>query len=311
MDPNHLPVDLNCRMFDQPNDDYNHFGMIIGRPGFSRIDLALTVGRQHNGDWPRSFLTNLLRYALAAAKDLIHFSFSTNVESSDFGVHPESDGSNDLWIPLRMFLPVTEWTNLRHFGLSRFMVTQSDVLAFLRILPPTLQSLELSYLFFKRTEGAFGDLLVDMRDQLGWRERAPVERPRIIVKVDDCDQGYLLGNPVDISGEVEDFVYRDGENPFNLPETYPDGRVRLPPAQLGLASNGTPSSRSIGGLTSTCANLKDWVISRKTMLISEQRSGSKNVVWNGITGRGSRRRCTFLYRYMYLMYCLHERQGRQ
>lgn len=42
-------------------------------------------------------------------------------------------GSIDHLIPLQSVFPVEEWTKLRHFELSRFVVTQSDVISFLCI----------------------------------------------------------------------------------------------------------------------------------------------------------------------------------
>lgn len=155
---------------------------------------------------------------------MTHFSLSTNVNPVK---ESETDSTSSPCIPLATFLPIAEWRNLRHFGLSRFMVKQSDVLAFLSEMPHTLRSVELSYLSFDKSEGDYDEFLIDMRDQLGWRERTPKERPRITVNIDEYGCGQTEGNPIDISREVDDFVYGYGENPFDVPYDVRDGPVRL------------------------------------------------------------------------------------
>lgn len=238
MDMNHLPIGLDCLMFDKVDDhddyddsdddhddqndndddqndhdnnqnnqnnhddhgdDYSNFTTILSRPGFSRLDLALAVGGQDIdgwGHWSKAFRTGLLQRALAKAAGMTHFSLSTNVNPME---ESETDSTSSPCIPLATFLPIAEWRDLRHFGLSRFMVKQSDVLALLHELPLTLRSVELSYFSFDKSEGDYGEFLIDMRDQLGWRARTPKERPRITVHIEEYGCGQNEGNPIDIS----------------------------------------------------------------------------------------------------------------
>ena len=75
------------------------------------------------------------------------------------------------------------WTHLRHFGLSRFAVRHGDLISFLEALPPTLRSVQLSFLFF--LEGCYRDLVADMRDRLGWRKRPVEQRRRVSIGLPD------------------------------------------------------------------------------------------------------------------------------
>lgn len=213
VDVHQLSTGLNCRIFDRPCDEYNHLVTLLRRPGFSRIDLPFIVGDVDYDGWP-SFRSGYLYRALAEATDLVHISLGTDVGYFD-GTEPGSAGPSSHFTPLRSIFPVEKWPRLRHFGLSRFLVKQKDVLGLLASLPDTLRSVELSFLMFLDGGGSFRGLLEDMRDTLGWRERPAAHRPRVIIKMPP--EHHMEGRVVWIDREAEAFLYYDGENPFSGP----------------------------------------------------------------------------------------------
>ena len=109
-----------------------------------------------------------LRQLLAGAPQLEHFSFSCSTEP----------GHDQPAVPVQEIFPVTSWPNLRHFGIHQLTVLQSGLVSLLLALPVSLRSVKLSQLAFK--EGSsYHTLLCDMRDTLGWRNRAPDQRPHV------------------------------------------------------------------------------------------------------------------------------------
>lgn len=221
IDSNLLDTGVNCHVFTQENEEYDNIVAFLRQPGVKRLDLSLHVGGQHflTRDF---FQSNALRRAYSYAPGIEHVSFYTNIEPDGLnydrrGLDPQRDPMLDYWFPLQRFFPVDIWTNLRHFGLVNFIVKQSDLLALLKALPPTLESLELSFLRFVRVqgEGSYHELLNDIRNDadLGWRQRPPGERPRIQIRVRSHN-----GRPISlftcVSREADDFVYKDGRNPF-------------------------------------------------------------------------------------------------
>lgn len=79
-------------------------------------------------------------------------------------------------------------------------------------------SVELSFLFFFPDQGNYQTLLEDVRDKLGWRERRQEDQPKIVVRIDVWYEPILGADLQDLSREVDDFVYHDGENPFKACE---------------------------------------------------------------------------------------------
>lgn len=231
VDAHLMDTGLNCRIFDRPCEEYNNLVTILRRPGFKRIDLDLMVGGQHYEGWP-SFRRGLIGRALGEATDLEHVNVRTNVVSDLDGraLQTGSGGSINHHIPLRSIFPTDKWSKLRHLGLSGFLVQQADVLSLLASLPQTIRSVELSFLYFLEGGGNYRDLLVDMRDNLDWRHRAEDARPKVTIGVYPLIQREFRAIWVD--REVDDFLYRDGENPFGYDDeslnqvSYGNGTVR-------------------------------------------------------------------------------------
>ncbi|KAI3201018.1 hypothetical protein DTO027I6_6121 [Penicillium roqueforti] len=56
MTSNSIPTGINCAIFDEPCEEYNHFATVLKKPGFRRLDIALLLGgdvrkiSKHAGD---------------------------------------------------------------------------------------------------------------------------------------------------------------------------------------------------------------------------------------------------------------------
>ncbi|KAH7121606.1 hypothetical protein EDB81DRAFT_913850 [Dactylonectria macrodidyma] len=203
VESNELSMGLNARIFDEPdNNEYKDLVSLFSRPDMTRIDLALSVRGQDNEEW-KSFNSGYLRRCLSNAANLKHFSVSTDLVTHAW--------AQQRFIPLGNLFPINKWTQLRHFGISKFCVLQDDLISFLAALPPTLRSVELSFLFFG-PEGNYRDLLRAMRGKLGWRKKPVSERPRLSMKVPSVYQpGRVI---IDLDLDVNEFLYSDGKNPF-------------------------------------------------------------------------------------------------
>ncbi|KAJ5371448.1 uncharacterized protein N7496_007540 [Penicillium cataractarum] len=189
---------INFMMLEQPCEEYDHFMTILKRPKFSHLDLPLYVGGTGTYLWARESSGNLRR-ALSKARDLQHVSFSTTLDPGPRGPP----------IPLTSVFPVEDWPTLRHFGLFRFDVSQTDLLGLLKLLPKTLQSVELGFLDMSRDGGRWSDLLEAIRAELPWSNDTHRPRVRIIM------QGYerIIGRGLWLEHEVDRFLYESGENP--------------------------------------------------------------------------------------------------
>ncbi|KAH6967923.1 hypothetical protein BKA56DRAFT_597395 [Ilyonectria sp. MPI-CAGE-AT-0026] len=207
-----LNTGLNIYMFDKPCDEYNDFVTMLRKPGFRRIDLAFLVDRRDFHSWD-AFANGRLRSALALATDLDHVSLSTNVPY-EVGNRIWAENNITHFVPLRAIFSVKNWPKLGHFGLSGFVVQQDDIISLLAALPPTLRSVELSFLYFLEGHGTNREFLAAMRDTLDWRERPVSERPRITMGWQMDGVVPKDGRALWVDEQVNEFVYGHGENPF-------------------------------------------------------------------------------------------------
>ncbi|KAH7309223.1 hypothetical protein B0I35DRAFT_441726 [Stachybotrys elegans] len=221
VDVNQILTGISLRIFDNPNEEYEDLVSLVRRPNFSRFDLALFAGDPEQVNWP-SYRNGLLYNMFMEAKDVQHVRLTTDLDPPEDIKMPApygTDGS-EYFLPLRSLFPVHQWTQLRHFGLARFIVKQDDLTSFLADMPPTLRSVELSFLSFIRIGGgSYLGLLLDMREKLKWHERHTSERPKLTIFV-DIDPP-LFGRYVDISTEAEAVVYKNGKTPF-ADQDYPE-----------------------------------------------------------------------------------------
>ncbi|KAK1721904.1 hypothetical protein BDP67DRAFT_586852 [Colletotrichum lupini] len=214
IDGNQIWSGLPCSIFYAPEPcvEYDNLVAVIKKPGFTTLRLSLVVGGQETKNY-LAFRNGRLRKALEA--DLRHFSLETgeddDLENGDYPSH----WVRDHFIPLRSVFPVETWKNLAHFGLTRWLVRQSDLLEFLAALPQTLRSVELSFLSFMKGHGNYRDLLFAIRDTLGWQERTASARPRLLIR--DFPGVPLAGRAVWVEDALQRFLYDGGENPYPIP----------------------------------------------------------------------------------------------
>ncbi|KAK2877264.1 hypothetical protein FQN49_001288 [Arthroderma sp. PD_2] len=208
VDVNQLRNGLSYHIFNEPCREYDNLTTLLRRPGFSRLDLAVFVGKQTSENWSSSRLSRL-HEALACAPELQHFSICTDQRNS----YHDSKGPISALTPLQTIFPVDRWRRLQHFGLSGFPVSQDNLLALLAALPPTLRSIEFGFLVFLKKGESHRTLLEQMRDTLGWRDRAVEERPRVSIMLKRYAS--IEGRSTWVGESVAEFLYGDGENPFS------------------------------------------------------------------------------------------------
>jgi hypothetical protein len=216
-DNHQLPTGINHYVFDQPNEVYDNLCRILEQPGFKRITLSVLMGwlsNQDAEDW--NFLKKgKIRSALAKACDLEEITFQTDYPVDQ---HCWDSPAVDT-VSLFDIFPIDEWStrkSLKHFGLSGMQVTQEELISVLKKLPPTLQSIELSFLSVIEGTGNHAGILADIRDKLGWRHR-PIDqriKVRMLVRLNQVTGRYIC-----LDKEVNDYLYSDGPPPFGIDES--------------------------------------------------------------------------------------------
>ncbi|KAJ5135335.1 uncharacterized protein N7515_004613 [Penicillium bovifimosum] len=213
MTSNGILTGINCRIFDEPCEEYDHFATVLKKPGFRRLDIALLAGGLYDEDleacW-RSLLGGRLRRALGEAKDMEEFRLHTPFDEflNDNGGYP--------LLPLRDIVPVEQWSKLRHLN-------SPALLSHRRItLPKSVRSIELSMLHFRFDDEDWFSMLEEIKEMVSegtlWGDRDAGSRPKITIGmaehplVDVTPSTYGYG--VWIEKEVEDFIYGEGENPI-------------------------------------------------------------------------------------------------
>ena len=220
VDAHYLHSGLNCRIFEEPCVDYNNFTALLQTPKFRRLDLDLIVAGQERLGWP-AFRSTLLRRALANAIDIEHLSMCADMNpySRATFIHPNAIGEHHT--PLRTIFPIDKWPHLKHFGLSGFLVRLEDLISFLGALPPSLRSVELSFLLFVDTPSSNYEVLLEsIRYKLAWHKRDPATRPKLIIATNLNNP--IAGRAIWLQDEIEDFLYHGGENPFGHDNRGPD-----------------------------------------------------------------------------------------
>lgn len=203
IDSNQLQTGINGRLFEQPCEAYADIASILELPGLRRFHLSLNLGGQHYRDWP-AFRSGLMKKALSKAVNTEQFTLATDMELDEV--------DEEVLPSLEDIIPIDCWPKLRHLKLWNWHIeNNSDLLSFFAQLPQTLESLELGALGFARYGENYVDLVQDMRDTLGWRERNI--RPR--VKITVPRKGYYrYGGTIQVDKEVNEFLYGCGDNPF-------------------------------------------------------------------------------------------------
>ncbi|KAL2677151.1 hypothetical protein Neosp_010919 [[Neocosmospora] mangrovei] len=214
-DNHKITTGINHFAFRQPSEEYHNFCTILKRPGFRRVNISLLLGYlvDEEADAWDTYRNGDLYKALAGAPDLEHVGLQSDYDQNGYR-------SMDEFVSLFSVFPLDHWKKLRHFGLSRMQVTQDDLVSFLGKLPSTLESVELSFLAFFKEQGNYWGLLSDIRDKLGWRDRAVDARVKICVLI-TYNQANREGRYIRLDKEVQDYVYGSGPPPF-----CPSGYIR-------------------------------------------------------------------------------------
>ncbi|OGE55178.1 hypothetical protein PENARI_c005G02244 [Penicillium arizonense] len=204
LDSRLLRTGINCTILDDPCEEHDHLVTLLKKPGFRHLDLAISLA----GTW-QSFPHDRLYEALSEAGDLEEISLATT------GIDAENEHKNlhsITPVPLKSIFPIENWPKLRHFKLSRFIVSQSDVISFLSELPKTVRSVNLSFLKFVDNGNHWHSLLTEMREQIREKRLWSDRRRNVTI---GCDQDISLpGRAKWIGKEVDEFLYENGENPF-------------------------------------------------------------------------------------------------
>ncbi|KAL7909516.1 hypothetical protein GGI35DRAFT_450127 [Trichoderma velutinum] len=200
IESNQLQTGISCRLFEQPCEAYTYMVSILELPGLRRFHLSLNVEGQSSYNW-QAFRSGLLKDALSKAVDLEHFALATDMDMEN----PDEEEPPSL----EDIIPINCWPKLQHLKLWNLHIEQSELLSFLAQIPQTLQSIELSFLFYDGSR--YFDLLQDIRDTLGWQER----QIRPSVKIAVPRRGYYRdGQTVELDKEIDEFLYKGGMNPF-------------------------------------------------------------------------------------------------
>lgn len=205
MTANFLPTGINCAIFDEPCEEHENFTTVLKNPGFRPLDITLLVCEESQQGleacW-RSLLNGRLRRALGEARGMeefrLHTTFSGALYTKD----------NYPLVPRQSIVPVGKWLNLRHLELSGLVISQDDCVSFLKTLPKSVRSIELSMIRFLDTGDRYL-MLQDLRRMVS----ESTSKPRITL-------GFPISNPELgrakwIEKEVQDFLYNGTENPFD------------------------------------------------------------------------------------------------
>lgn len=209
MDVHALNTGVSPYMLTQECDEYDNLALILRQPGFRRLDLPILIAGVEHDD-VAILEDGRLKSLLAEARHLQHFRLR-----GDGQADPDSPAPKRFF-PLQALLPLRAWTHLRHFGLSRFVVRIADLVAALGRLPPTLSSVELSFLDFAPNQERRQNhmvLLEEMKMKLkAWA--AAGAQPRVTMGLAKV-AGNVEGRGLWFSEEIGDFLYGMGQNPFD------------------------------------------------------------------------------------------------
>ncbi|KAM3452037.1 hypothetical protein MY5147_008936 [Beauveria neobassiana] len=210
-DVHSLHTGVSPYILTQDCEEYQNLALILQQTTFRRLDLPVLIDRS-SSDILGMLRNGELKSLLAQARHLEHFRLRGNGPTRSF----RSQAQTKPFFPLQSLLPVDAWPHLRHFGLSQFVVRVSDLVAALGALPPTLRTVELSFLEFddateRRANHAM--LLEKMKTNLDWAGREPAARPQVTLGMAKVKNN-VVGRGLWFSKEIGEFLYDGKENPF-------------------------------------------------------------------------------------------------
>lgn len=208
MDVHSLNTGVSPYMLTQECEEYDNLKLILQQPEFHRLDLPILItGVRHND--VAILEDGRLKSLLASAQHLQHFRLR-----GDGQIDPDSP-SPRRFFPLQTLVPVNAWPQLRHFGLSKFVVRIDDLVAALARLPLTLRSVELSFLDFHGSERRENheSLLRQMKLTLPWATWPVDARPQVTMGMAKVTNN-VDGRGLWFSKEIGEYLYGDKRNPF-------------------------------------------------------------------------------------------------
>ncbi|TQV93220.1 Cyclin-like F-box [Cordyceps javanica] len=227
VDVHSLRTGVSPYMLAQDCDEHRDLALVLRQPGFRRLDLPVLVAGTRPED--AALLDDgRLKRLLAEARHLQHFRLRVDGEAeTPAGAGGggagggAGGGQRRRFIPLQSLLPLDAWPALRHLGLSGVRVRVADLVGALGALPPTLRSVELSFLVFPSAEEDGGlrrdnhaALLDAMKARLtSWAARPRGQRPSVTVGLAKA-AGNVDGRGLWCAAEIGAFLYGDGPNPF-------------------------------------------------------------------------------------------------
>ncbi|KAH7466805.1 hypothetical protein FOMA001_g16552 [Fusarium oxysporum f. sp. matthiolae] len=270
LDNHYLPTGINPFIFTSCDDDYNNLCKIVEKPDFNRFVLSLITGWIRDDgeyeDW--GFYRNgSIRKFLAKASDLEEMVFKTDYNLGDGSLVGMRD-----YVSLFDLFPLDAWPKLRHFGLVGMQVTQENLISFLRQLPSTVRSIDLSFLAILEGQGTHEGNHTDIRDKLGWRS-LPLEKRisiRYLVHGGPCQRPSPSPSYICLNKEVEEYVYEGGPLPVES--------SRHPRDYNGRNAEGMGTSRVF-----ISPNPRNLYVVRSIANHKTYRLGVKEVIWDDTT----------------------------
>ncbi|KAF9760751.1 hypothetical protein IL306_004144 [Fusarium sp. DS 682] len=214
VDNHKTPTGIDYTLFEKPNEEYDSFCKIVAGPGFRRLVLSLTTGyftHWEAEDWglhKNGRLCSLLAKATDLEELTLQNSYGIGALYCDM----------EQYVSLFDIFPIETLSNgkLKHFGLSGFPVLQDDLISFLSKLPPTLESVELSFLGLVKDHENHATMLAAIRDKLDWRHRPVSERIKVSINMRLNQR--TEGRYVCLDREVQEYIHGDGPCPFIVRE---------------------------------------------------------------------------------------------
>lgn len=156
-----------------------------------------------------------------ASPDIVHFSLQINDDYDKTRIlNPEQycPINPENLVPLSDILPVVndKWKNLQYFSLSGLLVRHEELFSVLASLPPSIRSVELSYLeFVEDRYHNYHDVLFGIRDTLDWAQRVESERPSL--KLHTRSGALDRVSYYCYDDAAYNFIYHGGPDPFERP----------------------------------------------------------------------------------------------
>lgn len=207
IDVKYAQLGLTYRFFEEDpahSPDLRNLETLCVR-GLRRLDLAIDTYWHFQNSGLKSLPKSHLKAVLKRASSLENFSLHIAA-----GEQPEvqmGGGEREIMETLSV-IPLESWPRLKQITVSGVPVIYSDLINFLRrLLETSIESVTLINVGL--AENTYVQLLIDCRDELGWR----AYKPRFTI-AHDYDDG-LDPKKVWVDKDIARFLAGEGLNPFD------------------------------------------------------------------------------------------------